>query len=244
MDNKVVIIGSRLNATPIPAKKCYAANDAAFLNYQCASVCRSLHIVYSSSVLEERYGPKQSCNSKKHSPCFEGKALQCHNLERIVFWRYSKEPMVGYSNLIAKETIVERFNSQRCHNIVEKSSKLREPIIIPAHGGWSKRSLDAIDFIKSFMSARLSDSYNVRGKFRVSTGVAALCLAVLENGKDSDYIITGFDFSEPQRVEANRQYIVGRKHLYADRKVVEALKKRVRLSTTEVSLAKLGIPLV
>ena len=90
------------------------------------------------------------------------------------------------------------------------------------------------------------------GKFRPSTGILALLLAIRQHGSDAEYVVAGIGVEERWAQQANGTVLVGKTatrhggltpHVHADVAVLRALACRYAIHTTEPELAHL-VPLL
>lgn len=90
------------------------------------------------------------------------------------------------------------------------------------------------------------------GKYRPSTGILALLLAIRQHGGDAEYVVAGIGLGERWAQQGDGKVLVGKTatthggltpHVHADVAVLRALARRYALSTTEPELAHL-LPLL
>lgn len=93
---------------------------------------------------------------------------------------------------------------------------------------------------------------DVPGKYRPSTGILALLLAIRQHGRDAEYVVAGIGIGERWAQQGDGKVLVGKTatmhggltpHVHADVVVLRALARRYDLRTTEPELAHL-VPLL
>ena len=77
--------------------------------------------------------------------------------------------------------------------------------------------------------------------FRPSTGVTAIVYAIHENGADAEYVVSGIGMRKRGTYTEGKKQDEGQSdsyaHIFADRKVLENLKRKYRIVTTEPELS-------
>jgi len=111
---------------------------------------------------------------------------------------------------------------------------------------------DALEWCRWWISWQLgSRRRDVRAKYRPSTGILALLVALQDHGCSSEYVIAGIGLKDRQTYSIDGNGIVGSKHRHtnvlpmhtvADCIALERLSGRVNLSTTEPELYELLRP--
>lgn len=90
------------------------------------------------------------------------------------------------------------------------------------------------------------------GKFRPSTGILALLLAIRQHGSDAEYVVAGIGVEERWAQQGDGKILVGKTatcdggltpHVHADIAVLRSVARRYAVRTTEPELAHL-VPLV
>ncbi|MBV1903154.1 MAG: hypothetical protein KUG58_05910 [Marinosulfonomonas sp.] len=111
---------------------------------------------------------------------------------------------------------------------------------------WKIRMRDRFENWKCEVNWKFGDcTSDVRAKYRPSTGILALLLAISENGPDAEYILSGigihdrniYKFKNEKVVMTKNSQAVLPRHTRADLAVLSSLSKSNHISTTENELA-------
>ena len=144
-------------------------------------------------------------------------------------------------------TEIKTYSVYERLNMVMDIGRVAYPIIDEdfSNQPFKVRVKDRIDNWKCRLNWRFGDrKKDVRAKYRPSTGVLALLVAIAENGTDAEYVMCGIGISDRNvykidgkeaSVGKNRSDVLPR-HTHADMVILKSLASAYKVSSTEPEL--------
>jgi hypothetical protein len=250
---QIVILGAKPGAVIPPADAIYAANAAFMGHEQAFGTCRERIVVASSTVLAKGLGHEAGGDGLYGEKLA---AVRASGATRLVLFADPgrRNQVDRVLNLLATSdpapaTTVVSVRERTA--LVENTGGLRYPVVDRSFFSQpvGVQSRDAIEIAVYWLNRIAGDGMkDVRAKYRPSTGILALLLAIAENGEAATYIICGIGLSDRNvfltsggyRFNRNNADNVLPKHTQADAIVLAGLRERYRIVTTEPELAGLA----
>lgn len=248
---RVIVLGSKPGAVFLPGDTVYAANAA--IGFYAAEVARypTAVNVASALVLRKSFADSAGLYGRKWRAVVEATPA------RMVLFAAPDAPGCtaavhaalstgGYAAPIEVCSVRDRIE------LVTSVSRLRYPIVTAAALRQPLATVfdDARRLARFAVRRRAQDAARGRetdapGKFRPSTGILALLVAIRDHGPAAEYVLAGIGLEGRNLHQAAGSIIAGKDrargrvlppHICADIAVLAALRGRYRLRTTEPEL--------
>ncbi|RST87538.1 hypothetical protein EJC49_04755 [Aquibium carbonis] len=250
---KIVILGAKPGAVIPTADAIYAANAAVMGHEAAFAECRERIVVASSTVLakgieheaggDDLYGRKLAAvraSGASRLVLFADPGRRNH-VDRVLSLLATSDPAPATTVISVRERTAMVENVGRLRYPVMDRTFFSQPVGVQLR--------DATEIAGYWLNRVAGDGMkDVRAKYRPSTGILALLLAITENGEAATYIICGIGLSDRNvfltsggyRFNRNNAGHVLPKHTRADMILLARLRERYRLVTTEPELAGLA----
>lgn len=239
---KVVIIGSKPNASIPLGDIIYCTNKSISLYFEKASKFNKIVIVSTSSELN--YLIKNRNNENPYA-AFNSRTwdiITSYPDKIVITGEKDTEQIYAALNADGYQGKIEILTKSERRLIIGDISGCYDPIItsdfytLPI-----KRKLQYINsIIRTSTKRTLRLKANSNCMLRPSTGILSVAYAIQEHGCTAEYVIAGIGlkkrgiYSEGKNEDINKQNPFS--HIFADKKVLQELSKRYTLTTTEQEL--------
>ncbi|MDO9150515.1 MAG: hypothetical protein Q7U33_03970 [Methylotenera sp.] len=242
---RIIIAGTKPSARFIDGDAAYFANGAigfyadALPVYNCVNVVASTRVLSKSffQSLDDVYRKKWDsvAKSKPDKLILIGESNES-NLSFEVSQNLREQGFQAQIEIIRPEQIV---------GLITSLAYLRYPILTKKFFAQSVH-IQFKDFLNFLIYNFLDTHTEVKGKYRPSTGIISLLVAIVEYGNSAEYIIVGIGLNNRNLQQIKHEVISMKKlpkntdltpHVEADLAILRSLNKHYRISTTEPELA-------
>lgn len=243
---RVVVIGSKPDAVIPDGDVIYCANVS--IIYYADQVARFRQIVniITPNAIDDQKLPSSSAGQNCLTSQWEI-MLTVKQVRLIILLSGSADRMVTGLRNAGYTTPITMISHQERRKLVERVSGCDDPILtadffrLPV-----KQKLRYAGSAASVMLKRIFDqSKTCRSFFRPSTGIVSLLYAIDQHGVDCEYVIAGIGLNKRSVYShtissatcSDKASIPA--HVFADRKILQTISSRYRISTTEQELLPL-----
>lgn len=252
---RVIVLGSKPGAVFLPGDAVYAANAAIGFYAADVGLYPTAVNVASALVLRKSFDDSAGLYGRKWRAIVEAAP------SRMVLFAAPDAPGCtaavhealttgGYAAPIEVCSVRDRIelvtSVSRLHYPIVTAAALRQPLATVLDD--ARRLARFAVRRHSAQHAAVGCETDAPGKFRPSTGILALLVAIRDHGPDAEYVLAGIGLEGRNLHQAAGSIIAGKDrargrilppHTSADIAVLEALRGRYRLRTTEPELEPL-----
>lgn len=248
---RILVLGSKPGARFVDAAEAWCANAA--IGFYADEVRRYPVVVNVASAVILR---KNASDASSHGGLYAKKwrAVTVARPARLILLSAPGDPGCAAGVEAALRAAgyaapIEHCSVRRRTRLVPDLAGVRYPVVTRALLRQPLAvQLRDIERIVRFIwkSRRGAEHEDAPGKFRPSTGVLALLLAIAEHGSAADYVLAGIGVAERWAQHAAGTVLVGKTatrhggltpHVHADVVILRALAARYAVTTTEPELA-------
>lgn len=248
----IAIAGAKPGIRLPKADAVYAANAAFLTNPSAFQQNKDLTVVASSLVVSKGL---LGCSKNAQIYRKKSEAIRDVKAQRVVLL----EDPTDREKSSRMPEILQQANPKRSITII--SGKERRRLIrevskghYPIVGMWSLKqparvlTSDLRKLLRSLFNWSLgSGNYDVPGRYRPSTGIMALLIAISEHESKANYVLAGiglkdrdvYQFADGSKGKMRRRGRGLPAHVMADIEIIKRVAKHVNLTTTEPDLADL-----
>jgi len=246
---RIIILGAKPGAAVASGEQVYCAN-AAFLSYPDEVAGFSRRIVVASSLVLAKGLRTEVAHHQTYKMKID--AVKDFDPDRLVLfadpgrWNFLRQ-LIEHLEVDEDRTELKTYSVAERRKLVMDIGQVGYPIMDADffNQPFRVRVRDHVENWKCRLNWRFGDrKKDVRAKYRPSTGVLALLVAIAENGTDAEYVRCGIGISnrnvyqiggKAASVGKNRSDVLPR-HTHADMMVLKSLAATYRISSTEPEL--------
>lgn len=245
---KIVILGSKPGAKWLDADVVYCANGAIGFYAQELSSARNIVNVVSARILNKSRLLQKKSNAEVYSSKLSA-ICGANPLKMILIGSISKPSLAielaAWLKVIGYKSHIEFVDYAMRVSLLEKLTGLTYPVPLKAVFLQSSILIAVYDLIHLMLFRIGLKKGEVNRKYRPSTGIIALLIAIQEHGHDAEYFIAGIGLYQRNihQINGKLKLVPSKRdssgiepHVLADRLIISALAQRYRLVSWEPSI--------